>query len=232
LAVPDVTGKIVASVDRYGEAHFYIHMMERFYHEADPFRWSLNSFLRALKEVPQLLQMELQREVGFPEWYAGRREALRAEPLIGFLAQQRDFVVHRGMLLPASRGSIGITEGRGMKMGLSVPINPLFDSDFAMSTYIETLVEGDDFLDLLFEDEESLPCVERIWRLERFEDELTDLAARALLRTGALVNEVVAWLGGEPAELSMQCRHSSDRARIKLYKREQLREWLEQIRRA
>lgn len=59
--MPEIEEKIVASVDRHREAHFYIHMMEHFYHEADAFRWSLNSFLRALKEVPQLLQMELQR---------------------------------------------------------------------------------------------------------------------------------------------------------------------------
>jgi hypothetical protein len=228
--VPGIEDKFVVSLDRYGEAHFYIHMMEHFYHEADAFRWSLNSFLRALKEIPQLLQMELQREPGFPEWYASRRDALRADCLIGFLAEQRDFVVHRGMLLPASRGSIGITEGRGIKMGLSLPFNPLADSDSAMWNYLKSLGGEDDILDLLVEDEESLPCVERIWRLERFADELTDLAARALLRTGGLLGEVAAWLGDQPLELSLQCRHSGERVRIKVYKREDLREWLDRIR--
>ncbi len=40
------------SPDRFEEAHFYLHQMEVFYHEADPFRYNLDSFIRALKEVP------------------------------------------------------------------------------------------------------------------------------------------------------------------------------------
>lgn len=115
-------------------------------------------------------------------------------------------------------------------MGLSLPINPLMDSDLAMWTYLESLGDGRDVLELLRDDEESLPCVERIWRLERFPDELTDLAARALLRSGGLISEVVAWLGGEPLELSLQCRHSSERVRTKVYEREQLQQWRQQIR--
>ena len=100
------------SLDRFQEAHFYLHQMERFYHEADPFRYSLNSFIRALKEVPQLVSMELQNHAGFPTWFRKKRDELRSNDLLLFLHDQRNFIVHRGTLLPASNGAIGITESR------------------------------------------------------------------------------------------------------------------------
>ncbi len=34
------------------------------------------------------------------------------------MAEQRDFIVHTGMLKLQSAGSIGITEGRGIKLGM------------------------------------------------------------------------------------------------------------------
>ena len=46
--------KIESALDRLEEAHFWIHKMEEHYHNADPFRWHLNAFLKALREVPQL----------------------------------------------------------------------------------------------------------------------------------------------------------------------------------
>lgn len=106
------TDAMRGSLDRFQEAHFYLHQMERFYHEADPFRYSLNSFIRALKEVPQLVSMELQNHAGFPTWFRKKRDELRSNDLLLFLHDQRNFIVHRGTLLPASNGAIGITESR------------------------------------------------------------------------------------------------------------------------
>src|SRR5712671_1061887 len=83
--------KISASLDRFQEAHFWLHMVEQYYHAADPFRWHLNAFLRALKEVPQLLQMELQAHPDFKVWFAPKRRALADDPLIGVLSRHRDF---------------------------------------------------------------------------------------------------------------------------------------------
>lgn len=61
------------ALDRFREAHFYIHVMENEYHRADEFRWACNSFLRVLKEVPQVLQMKLQNRPGFMERYGPQR---------------------------------------------------------------------------------------------------------------------------------------------------------------
>jgi hypothetical protein len=50
-----------SSFDRIDEAAWFIRLMEKNYHSADKFRWSLNSFLGTLKEVMQLVSMETQR---------------------------------------------------------------------------------------------------------------------------------------------------------------------------
>ena len=119
----DESERLYPAFDRLQEAHFFLHGLEDYYHVADPFRWHLNAFLRAIKEIPQLISMALQNRLGFPDWYGPRREALAADALVGYLAKQRDFVVHRGMLQPRSQGVIGITEGRGMRLGLPIVHN-------------------------------------------------------------------------------------------------------------
>jgi len=100
--------RIPASFDRFQEAHFWIHGMETYYHLSSHFRWHFSVFLKALKEVPQLLQMELQNEPGFTAWFRDQRDLLNRDPLIAHLSRQRDIVVHRDMLIPNSRCSVGI----------------------------------------------------------------------------------------------------------------------------
>jgi hypothetical protein len=214
------------ALDRFRESHFYLHEMERYYHYADQFRWSLNSFLRSLKEVPQLLQMSLQSEQGFSVWYRPHREALRSDPLISALSDARDFVVHRGALVPKSRAYLGVTEGRGLKIGVTFGVDPFEDSDLAMKRYVESIPKLGDGLEILRPDEESLPCIERDWRLLEFDEELVELAVTAWRKVGALVSLVLAWLELEPLDLALSCRHSPQRVRIKIYDRESLFEWL------
>ncbi len=231
--VREIARKIRSGLDRFEEAHFWIHTLEQFYHYADPFRWHLNAFLKAIKEVPTMLRMELQNEQGFPEWFRGETAKLRENDLLSFLSKQRDFVVHQGMLVPKSQGGIGVTEGRGFKAGFTLPIDPLMDSDEAMRRYLFVISQdGKDSLDLLRADEESLPCVHRIWRLDAFEDEIVELAAKAWLQTGNTVGNVVRWLGGEPPDLQLNCRHSAQQVHFKMYDRKELKKEMKGIRKA
>lgn len=226
----EIEGKLVSSFDRFSEAHFWIHQLEMSYHFADPFRYHLNAFLKAIKEVPSLLSMELQNQEGFPDWFKDERRKLRENKLLSFLSEQRDFVVHRGMLVPKSHGGIGITEGRGVKMGFSLPINPLMDSDDAMDRYIFVIsTDGKDPFNLLAEDDDSLPCVHREWKLETFDEELVELAAKAWFQTGETVRNVVRWLGGDPPELQLNCRHSTQETQFKMYDRKVLRTRLKEL---
>ncbi len=221
--------KIGASLDRFQEAHFWIHTLEQYYHHADPFRWHLNAFLRSLKEIPQLLSMELQKEKDFPKWFRNHKASLQADALIPVLSRQRDFVVHRGMLVPKSHAFLGITEGRGLKFGLTFPIHPLEDSDSGMDRYLRHAKKNGDFLGVLMPDEDSLPCIQREWKLPDFEDEIIDLCARAWLRIGQTIAEVLKWLGTEVPSLSLDCRHSSQQVQFKLYDRDKLSERMKTI---
>jgi len=130
------------------------------------------------------------------------------------------------MLVPQSSGTVGITEGRGFKAGLTVPIDPLEDSDKALLRYAMHFKDID-FLGLVTPDEDSVPCVEREWRLREFDEELVDLCARAWLRVGETIDAVLRWQGVEPPPLSLECRHDSRQVRLKRYNRDAL---IEQVR--
>jgi hypothetical protein len=224
--------KLDAPFDRFREAHFWIHTMEEYYHEADPFRWHLNAFLKALKEVPQLLEIILQNEPGFSAWFQDHRARLREDPLIASLSKGRDLIVHRGMLLPNSRAFLGITEGRGLKMGFSLPLEALEDSDTAMERYLRAAMVDGDFLGILREDEESSPCVQRVWRLDGIDgvdddDDIVAVCARAWLRLGETIAHILEWSGADVPPLSLDCRHGSEKVQIRLYDREDLRKRIE-----
>lgn len=225
--------RISATFDRFQEAHWWIHALELHYHEADLFRWHLNAFLKALKESRQLLQQELQNYPGFTTWFKPQKEKLQSDPLLKFLSKQRDYVVHRGMLKPGSHGMIGITEGRGIKLGFALPINPLEDSELAMTRYLHAAADRKtgDFMGLLRLDEDSLPCVQREWRLAPFKEEVVELTAKAWLAVGETVTATVRWLGADVPDLSLECRHSSQRVQFKLFDRKKLRKQLREIRR-
>ena len=222
--------KISSALDRFQEAHFWIHMMEQFYHSADPFRWHLNVFIKAIKEVSQIIQMELQNEKGFAKWYKNERTNLNNDPLMSALSKRRDIIVHKGMLVPNSKAMLGITEGRGIKLGLTFPVHPLEDSDNAMDRYLHQVSKHEDFLGVLIMDEDSLPCVQREWRLEGFEEEIIDLCAKAWFRLGETIKNVLLWLGEkEVPNLSLDCRHSSQHVQFQLFDREVLIKRLNEI---
>jgi hypothetical protein len=159
------------ALDRFQEAHFWVHLMEVYYHRADEFRWHLNVFLKAIKEVPQLVKMTLQNEKGFKAWYGNHSKQIQSDPLLSMLSKHRDYIVHHGTLKLKSHGVIGLTEGRGIKLGFGTPIDPLEDSDNAMERLLCVVAERGDFLDILKDDEDSVPCVKREWRLPDLEGE-------------------------------------------------------------
>lgn len=226
--------KLSSALDRFQEAHFWLHSMERFYHSADPFRWHLNAFLKAIKEVSDMISASLQNESGFSEWFRPHRQALKDDELLKSLAKHRDIIVHRQMLLPSSRADVGITKGRGLKFGLKFPANPLEDSDEAMRHYIWTVKcspddEMKDFLGVLSDDEDTLPCVRREWRIEGHDSEIIDLCADAWMKVGGKLSLVLQWLGADPAKFELDCRLSHQAVLFKLYDRAVLRQWIDEM---
>jgi hypothetical protein len=125
------------------------------------------------------------------------------------------------MLLPRSKGSIGLTEGRGLKLGIGLPINPLSDSDAAMAAYLSA---GDPLELVSIIDEDSLPCIERTWGLEDLGSaDLVDVCAEAWLKLASLIQSVVKEVGGPDLAIDLACRHNLDGIRIRVYDRGELK---------
>ena len=93
--------------------------MESNYHSPDLFRYSLNSFIRAIKEIPQILKMELQNHSKYGTDFKPMIDGLKSDELFSLLSKQRDFVVHQGMLNILSSGTVGTIEGLGIKISRS-----------------------------------------------------------------------------------------------------------------
>ncbi len=95
-------------------------------------------------------------------------------------------------------------------------------SDHAMHRNLAVAAERSDFLGILAPDEDSIPCVQRVWRVSGFDEDIVALCARAWLRTGETIIEVIRWMDVEPPPLSLDCRHADQKVRFKLYDREKL----------
>lgn len=190
-----------SSFDRIDEAAWFIRLMEENYHSADKFRWSLNSFLRTLKEIMQLVSMEVQGNKELTKLVSAKKIALSNDPLIFFLYKQRDIIVHKAMLKPASSGTVGFTRGRGMKLGLGMPIDPLSDSEEAIKKYIYFAAKDTDFFGILYTEEDGggeYSCVHRQWRLSQFpEMEITELAASAWEKVAQAFFDVAGKMGAK-----------------------------------
>lgn len=220
-----------ATQDRLHEAHWFLHQMDLNYHQANPFRYSLNAFLRALKEVPQIIKMELQNVPGFSVWFEPHANQLSRDPLLSLLRKKRDFVVHQGMFLPVSRVTVGLSKWGKFKLGLGLDLDPLEDSDTAMICYLHTVAEGgSDVLDILRDDDDTAPCVWRTWRIEQFkDDELVDLVAKAWTAVANVVVAALEWQQHPSPNRDLSCRHGSEALQSRTYDRARLRQLLTQI---
>lgn len=202
---------IYPALDRLNEAAFYIRLMEANYHYSDKFRWSLNSFLRTLVEIPQILQMQIQNNKEVNDWFRKERSYLfQNDELIGFCKDKRNDIVHKEMLIPNSQVAVGFTRGKGLKLGMSWPANPSEDSEMAILKYINFSIndENGDFLGILYQEDDGsgeYTCVERIWRLDKFPNsELTELAASAWNKVADLLQQTAKKLNAELVDLEFE----------------------------
>lgn len=225
----EILDKLESSFDRVNESSWNIRLMEYSYHEADQFRWALNSFLRCIKEVIQIATMELQQEAEIASWLKNQRKELQNDQLIQYLFKQRDLVVHQSMLKPKSNGTVGFTKGRGIKLGIGLPIDPLQDSEVAILRYIDHAARETDFLGILYTDDGygEYTCVERIWKMDQFPDsELTELASEAWHKVAALVYGAAEKLGAKIKEPSFELSHPNH-VRIKIFEPDFVKKELE-----
>ncbi len=215
-----------ASLDRWHECHWHIHQMERWYHDPEPLRFSLNSFIRAAKEVPQLMKMELQ---GVPEFPALRREVdeLYRDPLFDVLRKKRDFVVHRGMLDVLSTAWLGVARGSVTNMQISFEIATFESSDEAYERYKERCRTNPSFRSLVGADEDTYPYIRREWKLPDFPGgDVLESAVAAWQRIGSTISRVLRVLDASQPDLSPPCFHDPASVKVRRYSQ---REYLKTV---
>src|SRR5258708_31193950 len=101
--MPCVHDKIDSALDRWQESHWHLDQVEKNYHDAYALRYSMNSFIRSLREVPDFISIALQNISGFTKWHRPIKEALEKEdPLFRIIIMHRAFIVICAALFPYS----------------------------------------------------------------------------------------------------------------------------------
>ena len=213
--------EIVPSLDRWQECHWHLHQMEANYHEPDAFRYAFNSFIRAAKEVPIMLAANLQHLPSVRAAIATQREKLKKNALFATLQEQRDFVVHHGMLDLRSRGSVCTIEGRKIKFSFPFPVYPHEASDDAYERFKE-ICRTDKFWGGMGPDCDSAPAIWRTWMIKEFsERDLLEIAFEAWTLMGEVLSDTIVALKGEPLDLSMPCRHDPEAIKVKRFSQQE-----------
>src|SRR4051794_4945388 len=101
--------------DRFTEAHYFIHQMEKTYHEPALFRYNTNAFLSALKSVVEMTRKELEAR-GQAQWMKDRKEAIYEDALLSKFSKGRDTVLHQRELVRGSRVYAGLFRWRKPKL--------------------------------------------------------------------------------------------------------------------
>jgi hypothetical protein len=118
---------------------------------------------------------------------------------------------------PKSRGQIGTTEGRRIKLSFPFAVHLWETSDEAYERYKE-MCRTDKFLRDLGPDCDSAPALWRTWMIPQFPDrDLLDVAFETWTLLGELLSGAVEAFGGEKLDLSMPCRHDPNLVRIKRF---------------
>jgi len=203
--------KIESALDRWTECHWHIHQIENSYHTPDLFRYSLNSFIRAIKEIPQILKMELQNEPQYQSELKPLIDSLKKNDLMSKLSKKRDFIVHRGMLEVESKGQICTTEGRRIKFSFPMRVFPYETTEEAYQRFKSICKEDKSFRRLAGPDCDSWPMIRREWKIPDFPDvELLELSIDAWKIAGDVISKIILIYGGEELDLSFSCRHDPE----------------------
>lgn len=193
-----VHDELEAALDRWQESHWFVHQVESHYHNADQLRYSMNAFIRSIKEIPQIVSMALQNRSGFPGWHRPIKEALTHDNnLIFRLTEHRDYIVHKSMLVPGSTARLAAVRGRTIKMQFPFSVDPLEDSDHVVERFCAAVPENPILLGILAPDEVQVLTVIRSWRLDGLDGELIAVLRNAWLAVGQYLSDVVEYLGGD-----------------------------------
>lgn len=196
--MPCVHDKIEAALDRWEESHWHLHQVEKHYHQADAFRYSMNSFIRSIREVPDLIGIALQSISGFTKWHRPVKDALEQDdPLFSILIKHRNFIVHRSILVPGSSAHVAAIRCLTVKMALPFAVNPFEDSDDVIKRFLERAKAVPEILQILSPDDVQSLGVIREWKIEGIESEVISAFREAWTVVGEYLSDVVEFLDGD-----------------------------------
>lgn len=194
---------IPATLDKFHEAFFFLNQTMRSYHSPAEFRFNLNAFIQALRNITFMLQSEENKTEGFAEWYAAKQEEMRGNELLKKFVGARNLIVKQGMLEARSTAHVGIFKGRNFHVGVGGNISPFMDTrsifEKAREFYIGYMI-----------DEEHSAIgeqigVEREWVVDEIgPGEVVTLCYRALDYMSNLVSEAHGLYGVKLEPLSVE----------------------------
>jgi len=189
--------KIEAALDRWQESHWYLHQIEKHYHNADALRYSLNAFIRSMREIPDMVTMSLQNHEGFPTWHKPiKRDLENNDQLISKIVRHRNHIVHKSMLKPKSKAYMAAIRGNTIKMQFGFYVDPFEDSDAAVQRFLKNSKENPILLQTLAPDEIQVLALIRDWHIDGFESEIIESFRNAWLRIAAYLSDVLEFIGG------------------------------------
>ena len=190
--------QIEAALDRWQESHWHLHQIEGHYHDADALRYSMNAFIRSLREIPDMVNMSLQNDKDFVAWHKPIKKTLEVDdPLIVQIFMHRRYIVHQSMLKPESKAYMAAIRGYTIKMQFEFHVDPFEDSDSAVQRFLKMAKENPVLLGMLAPDEVQVLALIREWHIKGFDDEIITVFRKSWLRMGAYLSDVLVFLGGE-----------------------------------
>lgn len=190
--------KIEAALDRWEESHWYLHQIEVNYHNADALRYSMNAFIRSLREIPDMISMALQDYGGFPAWHKPIRKALeREDHLFSQIIRHRNHIVHKSMLKPKSKAFVASIRGHTIKMQFGFYVDPFEDSDLAIDRFLKISKQNSILMQALAPDDVQILALIREWHTEGFDEEIIESFRNAWIRVTSYLSEILIFLGGE-----------------------------------
>lgn len=182
--------------DRFLEAHYFLHQMEKNYHEPQLFRYNFHAFVSAARAVHEMLQNELEK-LGEIQWWKQRKVEFTSDEVLKRFTKGRNVALHQRNLIEGGSVQLGLFRGRRMKLAMLSDIK----SDEPSANLLRRITPH--FYDFLIDEEHSAYAeqvgLERLYFVKELSDNEDVLRAsrRALARTTRVLAEVHNKFGAE-----------------------------------
>ena len=187
----------VAASDKLHEVMYFYYRMLDTYHQPYEFRYNVNAFIQALRNVTWLLQSEESKPSGFDYWYERAQERMRSNENLRKFVDLRNLIVKQGMLVGRSRANVGLFRARKLKLAFEMEVDLFEDSKELLRNLVPVLTGPRGFLDEGHMAIGEQIGVERLWVLEELgPKDVTDYCRKAYDSIECIVRQAVGMAGG------------------------------------